>query len=123
MAPERDKKAYRMRCAFTVPSGTRGRLLEKAVLMAGAQFVRDMQSRGYEWRSEMGYKLDGPHPHIELVQFQSKAQQSKITDMDKVSAMVQEYPKRGQTADEDWRLTMTFVLPEVTMQTKEDLCR
>lgn len=117
-APEREKKAYRLRCVFTVPSGAHGRRLEMAKLDAGRRFIRDMALQGREWRSEYGYQLEGPFPHVETLALPSKSmQQRNVHDL----SMVQDLT--APSGSEDWKLTMTFVMPERIVETREEACR
>jgi len=118
VAPDVIKRPYRLRCAFTVASGTTGRALELAKLEAGGRFIKDMALRGYEWASSYGYKLEGPTPHMDVFSLPGKAaQQKNPTDMGIVQDMT------IPTRDEDYRLIMTFVMPERHIQTREELCR
>lgn len=58
--PERERKPYRLKCAFRTDSGVRGRTLELLTLEAGKRFIADMAKQGWEFRDEYGLTLKGP---------------------------------------------------------------
>jgi hypothetical protein len=59
--PDLGKKAYRLRCAFTMPAYPRADFLAKAKVEAAELFVEDMAKQGFAYRDEHGFRMSGPY--------------------------------------------------------------
>ena len=60
LRPDLGKKAYRLRCRFTVPAFPRKDWLDKAKVTAAEAFVRDMAKQGFEYVDKYGFEMTGP---------------------------------------------------------------
>jgi len=75
--PDRGKKAYRLRCRFTVEAFPNPDFLERAKFRAAETFVEDMRKQGWEYLNSYGFKMTGPFPAIEVVNLPSRSLQPR----------------------------------------------
>lgn len=75
--PDRGKKAYRLRCRFTVEAFPNLGFLERAKFRAAQAFVEDMRKRGWEYLNSHGFKMTGPFPAIEVVRLPPRSLQPR----------------------------------------------
>ena len=124
--PERERKAYRLKCAFRTDSGVRGRHLERLTLEAGKRFIADMQKQGWEFRDDYGLTLKGPYLWEDVGDLPAKWKQAKD---DNPAHYVQRSSVREKSpgiyelsldnGGEKWELYGVFVRPEIPLGTKE----
>lgn len=65
LRPERDKKAYRLKCRFKIEAYPRRDRLERAKFQMAERFVVDMAKRGWGYVERFGFTMKGPHPMVE----------------------------------------------------------
>ena len=59
--PDRGRKGYRLRCRFAVPAFPNEHFLEKAKFVAAEQFVKDMETQGWDYLDAHGFRMTGPY--------------------------------------------------------------
>ena len=69
LRPDLGKKAYRMRCRFTIDSYPKDEWLEKVKYEVARRFVEDMAKQGYDYIDKFGFKLSGPLDHVAVSHF------------------------------------------------------
>lgn len=77
LRPDLGKKAYRLRCRFSVGAFPSERSLEKAKYAAAEMFVTDMAKQGWHYLDRHGFKMTGPYPAVEVVQLPKRSQQER----------------------------------------------
>ena len=124
--PERERKAYRLKCAFRTDSGVRGRHLELLTLEAGKRFIADMAKQGWEFRDEHGLTLKGPFVWEDMQDLPPVwKQQGDDNPLHYVqrSTVVEKSPGIYELSlpngSEKWELYGVFVRPEIPLGTKE----
>ena len=123
--PERERKAYRLKCAFRTDSGVRGRHLERLTLEAGKRFIADMRKQGWEFRDEYNLTLKGPFVWEDEGDLPTKAQQKRGHDAFVQRSQVVEkspgiYELSLPNGSEKWELYGVFVREEIPLGTKEN---
>lgn len=77
LRPDLGKRAYRLRCRFTIGAMPSARTLEKAKYHAAELFVRDMKQQGWEYLDHYGFRMTGPFPATEAVTVPKRSQQAR----------------------------------------------
>jgi len=77
LRPDLGKRAYRLRCRFTVDAYPTREWLDKAKVAAAEAFVKDMGKQGWQYQDKYGFRLSGPFPAISPVALLSKAKQNR----------------------------------------------
>ena len=75
--PDRGKRAYRLRCRFTVEAFPNPEFLDRAKFRAAQAFVEDMRKQGWENLGSHGFKMTGPFPAIEVVNLPPRSLQPR----------------------------------------------
>jgi len=77
LRPDLGKKAYRLRCRFSIGPFPSERSLGKAKRAAAEAFIADMAKQGWYYLDRYGFKMTGPYPSIEVVQLPTRNQQER----------------------------------------------
>lgn len=75
--PNRETKAYRLRCRFSIVAFPKPRFLERAKFEAAEEFVSDMAKQGWTYVSKFGFKMTGPFPKTVTVTLPKRSQQDR----------------------------------------------
>lgn len=77
LRPDLGKRAYRLRCRFTVNAFPDTAMLERAKVQAAEMFVRDMAKQGWEYLDKHGFKMTGPFIPMKIVALPKRHQQAR----------------------------------------------
>lgn len=134
LRPGLEKKAYRLRCRFSIPAFPTERWLEKAVLTTGKVFIADLAKRGWIYLDKYGIKLSGPFPALTTVRLPPKAQQApwqfsarrqgpgrhRILGQEPASFGVGAVPSLDAIGDWDYELSAVFVHKALQAEVPDD---
>ena len=131
LRPGLEKKAYRLRCRFSIPAFPTERWLEKAVLATGKVFIADLAKRGWVYLDKHGIKLSGPFPALTTVRLPPKSQQEpwqysarQGPGKHRVSGAafgVSTVPGLDAIGDWEYELAAVFVHKELWAEVPDDL--
>ena len=77
MRPDLGKRAYRLKCRFTVNAFPSPSLLEKQKFKVAEMFVTDMAKQGFAYLDKHGFRMTGPYPQIKTVILPKRHQQAR----------------------------------------------
>jgi len=77
LRPDLGRRAYRLRCRFTVNAFPDKDMLEKAKFKAAEMFVRDMAKQGWAYLDKHGFKMTGPFVPMNIVSLPKRHQQAR----------------------------------------------
>ena len=65
--PDLGRKAYRLKCRFTVNAFPDPELLAKEKFRVAEMFVTDMAKQGFDYLDKHGFRMSGPYPQIRTI--------------------------------------------------------
>jgi len=77
LRPDLGKKAYRLRCRFSIGAFPSRDVLEKAKVACAERFVIDMAKQGWDYLDKYGFRMSGPYPPTEIVNLPSRSKQER----------------------------------------------
>ena len=77
LRPDLGKRAYRMRCRFMIDAYPRQSWLEQAKYAAAKEFIKDMDTQGWEYLDKFGIRMSGPYPQINFPTLPKRSQQEQ----------------------------------------------
>lgn len=136
----REKKAYRLRCRFTVDAGASQDSIDKMKIRVAEKFVEDMKKQGWEYdpnkieASQRGFTLKGPFlptpitglPKFhERIRFNSREALPRVMAGDPMrlpdKSWVVDMPTITTTDKWDYELSAVFIRPTIMIETNEEI--
>lgn len=77
LRPDLGKKAYRLKCRFTIEAFPTKRSLELGKFKAAGLFVTDLAKQGWENVEKFGFKLNGPFSPVEIMTIPKRSEQPR----------------------------------------------
>ena len=129
LKPELEKKAYRLKCRFTVEANSLPDWVEKIKYKVAEEFVSDMEKQGWKYDpnklppAERGFKLSGPFSHMQTVQLPKFSTFKAAEALPRVRAgdrmrdntnnYVQTVPLLDQTDKWEYELSAVFIRSQI----------
>ena len=104
------KKAYRLRCRFTIEAYPKQEWLDRAKLKAAEMFVEDMIKQGWQYDpnkihpNSRGFKLTGPYTATPITGLPKLNTIKRITNKEALARVSAGDPMRD--TGEDWAVTL-----------------
>lgn len=124
--PDLGKRAYRLKCRFTLPANPKPSWVEKAKYATAQWFIQDMAKEGWEYVGKFSFTLKGPFPHIDVAlslpkrskqeQWHFNARQPRLTRVGKGIPGVANVPLLDGGADWDYELSAVFIRPAIVIE-------
>ena len=137
LRPDLGKKAYRLKCRFTIEANHKPEYLEKVKYKVAEEFINDIKKQGWEYDpnrlppSERGFKLTGPYPATPMTGLPTKAEQFRFNakrDMPRIAAgdkmrlpelnYAQSVPLLGETDKWEYELSAVFIHATILVETQ-----
>lgn|SRR3990167_7272440 len=121
--PNRDKRAYRLKCRFKIEPYPRVDRLEREKVRVAEMFVEDMKKQGWDYVERYGFSMAGPFPYVAPVTIhmppplsargmvRNVAQGARY--LDESGSMATEVPKLHATEWWEFELKGTFAREEI----------